>query len=53
MIRSYRRAADVEDLEAMTQGKGSPVEPEGGRRRSGVWAKSLGVHDCIERLDKG
>jgi hypothetical protein len=22
MIRSYRRAADVEDLKAMTQGKG-------------------------------
>ena len=25
MIRSYRRAADAEDLKAMTQGKGSPV----------------------------
>jgi hypothetical protein len=25
MIRSYRRAADAEDLEAMTEGKGSPV----------------------------
>jgi hypothetical protein len=25
MIRSYRRAADAEDLKAMTQGEGSPV----------------------------